>query len=517
MKKGSIKKQIRWSVFIPSFAFMLIAAIYGIYDSKGLASIANKFFDWSLDSFGWLYQIVFMVSLFVVIALLFSSKGNIRIGGKDAKPKFSFGVWFAMALTGGVASGIVTWGVNEPLIYFGNVYGELNTLGIEPFTAEAARFAMGRSFYNWSIFPYAIYSLTGIITAYVYFNKKQKLAVTSTLEPLFGSKITSGKVSNGIDTLALLGNVLGLCSGLGACIVIITTALSYVYNVPNSIKLFIVVGGVIVFLYTFSTYIGMEKGLKKVSSLNAYFYYGLLIFLFVIGPTLFILKNATAGMAEWLDNFWQWGLDPNTIGGKELTQSWTLYDWSTWIAYAPVTGIFLGQISYGRTIREFLVVNLLMPALFGIIWFSVWGNSALFMQMSGGVDLVNTISNQNAVTALWQFLQNMPFNLGMILIPINIVIVIISFVTAADATSNNVASMCIKDLPIGDEAPGKLKAAWGIIIGVVAIIIAAFGGTEQGVEGIKALSAAGGFFVLFIYAIQVISAIKMFFIDKIKE
>lgn len=511
------KKDIRWPVFIPAFALTLLAAIYGIIDSKGLADVSNNFFAWSLDSFGWFYQLIITASLIFVVVLMISKKGDIVIGGKDAKPKFSFGTWFAMALTGGVASGIVTWGVNEPIIYFGNVYGELDTLGIKAFSNEAARFAMGRSFYNWTFFPYAVYALTGVITAYVYFNKKQKLAVTSTLQPLFGDRVTKGGISHGIDTLSLLGNVLGLSSGLSACIIICTTGLNYIYGIPNSLKLFIIVGAIVVFLYTFSTYVGLEKGLQRVAGLNVYFYYGLLILLLVTGPTLFIAKNATAGLAEWFQNFWHWGLDPNTIGGTALTQSWTLFDWAVWIAYAPVTGIFLGQISYGRTIRQFLIVNLILPSVFGLLWFAIWGNSALFMQMEGVANLAQTIADQNAVTALWQFLQNLPFGLGTIVIPINMLVVIISFVTAADATSNNVASLCIKDVPIGTEAPGYLKALWGISIGVIAIVLAAFGGTEQGVEGVKALAAAGGFFVLFVFTLQVISAIKMFFIDDIVE
>lgn len=512
-----LNKNIRWSVFIPSFIFMLVFAIYGIINSDGFTSYANSFFDWSLDSFGWLYQLAFISSLIFLIVLLFSKKGNIRIGGEDAKPKYKFLTWFSMVLIGGVATGIVTWGVNEPLIYYGNIYGELNTLGVSPFSNEAARFAMGRAFYNWSFFPYSVYTLSGLLTAYVYYNKKKKLSVTSTLEPILGDKLNNRVLCDGIDILALLGNVLGLCSGLGTCIIMITTGLHYIYNIPNSLNLFIIVGLIIVFLYTFSTYIGMDKGLKKIAGLNSYFYYGFLILLFIIGPTLFILKNTFAGFAEWLNNFWLWALDPNTIGGKELTQSWTLYNWSYWIAFAPVMGIFLGQISYGRTIREFITVNLIMPAIFGLIWFGIWGSSAIFMQSSGNVDLANTVINQNAVTALWQFLENLPFNLGKILIPINIFVIVISFVTAADATSNNVASICVKDIPIGSEAPGFLKASWGIIIGIVAIILAAFGGTEQGVEGIKAVSAAGGFFVLFLFILQIISAIKMFYFDNISK
>lgn len=511
------KKNIRWEVFIPSFVFVAIAAIIGIVSNKALTESSNAFFAWSLESFGWLYQWVTIITLFLVLAILFSKIGSIRIGGKDAKPKYSFGTWFAMTLTGGVATGIVTWGVNEPLIYLGNVYGELDGLGIEPNSAEAIRFAMGRSFYNWTFLPYALYALAGVIVAYVYFNKKKQLNVTSTLEPLFGEKVRTGLFAGIVDTLSMLAIVLGLCSGLTMCIVLITTALNYSYNIETTLPIFIGVGVLIIASFTMSSYLGLDNGLKKLAGLNAYFYYGLLILIVVTGPTLFILRNTTAGMAEWLQNFWLWGLDPIDIGGAALTRSWTLFDWAVWIAYAPVTGIFLGQISYGRTIRQCLIINLILPAIFGIIWFGVWGNAAINMQVTGQVDLINTLQNTNAITALYQFIENMPFGLGKILVPINMFVILISFVTAADATANNVASMCIKNIPIGSEAPGFLKILWGVTIGVIAIIMAAFGGGEQGVQGVKSLAAAGGFVVLFIFILQIISSIKMFFIDKIEE
>ncbi|MDY2987252.1 MAG: BCCT family transporter, partial [Peptoniphilus sp.] len=268
-------------------------------------------------------------------------------------------------------------------------------------------------------------------------------------------------------------------------------------------------------MFTLSSYVGLDKGLKKLADINAYFYYGVLILLLVTGPTLFILRNTSAGMAEWLHNFWLWGLDPIDIGGAPLVRSWTLFDFAFWVGYAPVTGIFLGQISYGRTIRECLIVNLILPSVFGIIWFGVWGNTAINMQLTGQADLIGIIQNSNAVMGLFEFMKHLP--LAAILVPVNLFIILISFITSADATANNIASMCIKDIPIGAEAPGRLKVLWGATIGVIAIIMAAFGGGEQGVAGVKALAAAGGFVVLFIFILQVISAIKMFFIDKIEE
>lgn len=514
-KKKLDKKEVRLEVFIPGFALVLIAAIIGVVNNEALTSISNKFFSWSLNSFGWLYQIVTLFCLILTFTIMFSKVGKVKFGGKDAKPRFSLMTWFAMTLTGGVATGIVSWGVNEPLIYYGNIWGELDGLGIKAGSAEALRFAMGRSFFNWTFIPYAIYALVGVLVGYLYFNKKKQLTVTDSITPIFGEKIKNSPLSTLIDVLSMLGIVLGLSSGLSMCIVLLTTGLNSGYGIKVTVPLFIAIGIIIVLLFSLSSYVGLDKGLAKIGKLNAYFYYGLLIFLFIIGPTLFILRNTTAGLAEWLHNFWLWGLDPIDIGGAPLTQSWTLFDWAVWIAYAPVTGIFLAQISYGRTIRQFLLINLIMPAIFGIIWFGVWGNNALFMQMNGTLDLVSTIKNANATMALFEFIKSLP--LSVIIVPINLLVILVSFTTAADATTTSISSMCMKNIPIGQEAPGKMKIIWGALIGTIAIVMAAFGGGEQGVQGVKSLAAAGGFVVLFIFILQLASAIKTFFIDDIVE
>ena len=512
-----VKNGIRWEVFLPAYLVIAAAAAVGIFNKEALTKASNMFFFWSLDSFGWLFQLSIMASFVLVAVVTFTKLGNMRIGGKDAKPKYSFWTWFAMTLTGGIATGIVTWGVNEPLIYYGNVWGELNQLGITPNTHGAAIFAMARSFYNWTFVPYAIYAMCGLLVSYTYYHKKESLTVTATLKPLFGNRVTAPGYSVVIDTLSMLALTIGLATGLTMCITLTMSGLKGGYGVTESLPLFIGIGALIIFAFTFSSYLGMDKGLKIIGNLNAWFYYGLLILLLVTGPTIFILRLGTAGIAEWMHNFWLWGLDPIDIGGEALTRSWTLFDFAFWVGFAPVTGIFLALLSYGRTIREYMVVNWILPSVFGIIWFSIWGGSAIHMQMTGAADLVGALNSGGAIMALWAFLKNLPFGLGVVVIPINIIVILASFITCADATLTNIGSMCVRNVPIGTEPPASIKVLWGVSVGVLAIIMAAFGGGAQGVDGVKALAAAAGFVVLFIFVVQVIAFIKVFFIDKIVE
>lgn len=511
------KKAIRWEVFLPAYLVVGGSAVLGLLNKDALTKGANAFFFWSLDTFGWLYQIVIMACVILTTIVTFSRLGNVRLGGKDAKPKYGFWTWFAMTLTGGVATGIVTWGVNEPLIYYGNVWGELNQLGISPNTPKAAIFAMARSFYNWTFVPYAIYGLCGLLVAYIYCNKRDRLNITATLKPLFGERVTRGAFAATIDTLSMLALAIGLTTGLTMCMTLTMAGLKSGYGVQGSLELFIAIGVGIMCVFTFSSYIGMDRGLRVLGSLNAWFYYGLLALLLFTGPIVFILRTATAGLAEWLHNFFLWGFDPIDIGGEALTRSWTLFDFAFWVGYAPVTGIFLAMISYGRTIREYMIVNWILPSVFGMIWFAVWGGSALHMQISGQADLIGAINSGGAIMALWEFLKHLPFGLGLLVIPVNIFVILISFITAADATLTNIGSMCVRDVPIGTEPPAKLKAVWGLSVGIVAIVMAAFGGGEQGVDGVKALAAAAGFVVLFILALQVVAFVKTFFAEKITD
>ncbi|MDF2545348.1 MAG: opuD [Anaerosolibacter sp.] len=507
--------KIRRGVFWPSFLVVGGAALLGIFNNKMLTDVAMNSFLGSLRGLGWLYQIISIVALILVTIITFSKLGNIRFGGEDAKPKYPFITWFAMALTGGIATGVVTYGVNEPIIYFGNIYGEMAQTGVEPGTPMAIIYALARCFYNWTFIPYAMYSLCGLIVAYMYFNKKKPLSVTATLIPLFGEKVTEGIWANIIDTLALLAIALGLASSLGAGLALVGSGIEAAYGIPQGIMVWLVLAIITTATFTLSSIMGIDKGIKWLSDLNSKVFYILLIFLFFVGPTLYILRMSTAGMAYWLQNFWVWGLDPIDIGGEALVMWWTLYDWAIWIAYAPLMGLFLAIISYGRTIRQFMVINWILPSVFSIIWFSVWGATALQWQQAGTLDLVTTITTSGAVAGLWAFLGNLP--MGAVIIPIVMLTLILSFSTAADSMTRTIASLCTLNIKHDEEPPKWQKLLWGLSIGIIAFVMVAYAGGAQGVDGVKYLAAAGGSLVLFVFVLQVISAIKMFFFDKIER
>ncbi|MFW5873519.1 MAG: BCCT family transporter [Bacillota bacterium] len=514
-EKNKTKNNLRWQVFIPSFLIVGGATLLGIFNNKALADITERLFGDILNNFGWLFQITSMVTFFLILYLTFSKFGKIRLGGEDAEPQFSFVKWFAMALTGGISTGIVVWGANEPLIYFGNVYGELSNVGVEPGESITAIFGLARCFYNWTFIPYAMYSLSGLAIAYVYFNRKKPLMVSSTLTPLFGEKANEGIWSSIVDTLSLLAMALGLSATLGAGLALVGTGLEISYGISQGPIIWFAIAAVIIATYTVSSILGLEKGIRRLADLNTKVYYLLLVTLFIIGPTVYILRTSTVSFGYWLQNFWEWGFDPGDIGGSALVQWWTLYDWAVWIAYAPLMGLFLAVISYGRTIRQFLIINWILPSVFSIVWFGVLGGSALYWQQEGSINLVNTIEQSGAVGGLWALLNHIP--LGFLFVPAVILALVLSFATSADSMTRTIAALCTKGLRF-DEEPAKWhKLLWSLSIGAIAVFMVTYVGGEQGVDGIKYLSAVAGGVVLFVFILQVISTIKMFFIDDIVE
>lgn len=483
----------------------------GIVNNAWLTSVTHSIFSWSLESFGWLYQMVAMVTLVLVCLLTFSKIGKIRLGGPEARSKYSFGSWFAMTLTGGIATGLITYGVNEVLIYFGNIYGELDGYGVQALSAEASYFAMGRCFYNWTFIPYAMYALSGVIIAYMYFNRKEELSVSASLTPIFGKKVTTGFWRALIDVLSVLAIALGLAASLGAGLALIGTGLASAYGIAQGPIVWFILTAIITATFTAASATGIDKGIKWLAGMTSKIFYILLIVLFIMGPTIYIMNMANVGLGYWLDRFWTWGFDPYTVGGEALVTWWTMYDWAIWIAYAPLMGIFFAIIAYGRTIRQFLVINWLLPSTFGFVWFSVWGGTALNWQSSGKADIITAIQQNGAVSGIWEFLKHVP--LGTILIPVLIVTLIAAFSTTADTMSTTIATLCTEGAKHDEEPALWQKIVWGVSIGLIACIMVAFGGGEQGVDGVKYLAACGGFVVLAIFVLQIVATIKVFFFD----
>jgi choline-glycine betaine transporter len=388
----------------------------------------------------------------------------------------------------------------------------LSARSFDPLSSEAAIFALARSFHNWSFIPYAMYSIVGLMIGYMHFNRNAKFSISSTIAPLFGKHSKHPAISAIIDLMSILAITLGLASSLGAGLALIGSGLESAYGIPSNPQTWLVLTLIISAIFITSALSGLNRGIKVLSSLNAYIFYAFLVILILVGPLSYILNLSVTSLGYWADNFFLWSFDTKVLGGEALVTWWTMYDWSIWIAYAPLMGLFLARISYGRTLRQFLIINWVLPALFGILWFGFWGGTAIKWQMDGTLDLVKVITQNGAVSGLWGFLQNLP--MAWVLVPMAIFTLVISFATAADSMSSTIATICTRGIKADEESPGKQKVLWGLAISIIAYIMVAFGGGAQGIDGIKYLAAAGGFTVLFLFVLIVAAAARTFIFNK---
>ena len=505
-------KSIRKSVFIPAFSCVLLAGIVGLVNNQLLISFFRGAFELAYNNLSWLYQLIVLAIVIVCVLLTFTKVGNIRIGGEKAKSKYSFWSWFAMSLTGGIGASIVSSSISQPITFLQSIWGELDGYGIQPGSPEAVLFAMGRSFHEWSFFPYAFYGICGTAIAYLCFNKKQPVSLSSLLVPLFGEKVKKKWFSSLIDCVNILALALALVGTLGTFIGLSSACFKFVYNIQPSHLLMLIVMAVTTVIYLLSSLSGVDKGIKFFANLNFRFYMLLMAIVIVLGGSAaYILNTSTSAIGYWLQNLPLWSFDTGTMGGSALLQWWTIYNWTFWMAFAPVTGVFLAQLTYGHTIREVMIVNWIMPSVFAIIWFSVFGGCTANWQVNGILDIASVMADNGTYAGIWAFMKQLP--LSQILIPITLFIMLISFSTSADNSVSAISALCTKNSKIGDEAPSILKAMWGIAIGILAYLLMAYAAGSKGNDGVRYMVVAIGA-VLSIFIILMIAAtIKMFFFD----
>lgn len=499
------KAKLRLGIFIPMATIFLVAIILGLVAPKAFFDVENKIVQYAFDSWGWLFQICGNVFLAICIWAAFSKHGKIRLGGKDAKPSLSKWNWFAISLTAGIATGILFWGIAEPMTHF---MSPPDMLGLEAGSEAAAMFSMSQSYIHWTFIPYAMYSVAGLAIAYATFNMKKSYHISSTLYPIFGEK-TKGVVGTVVDNLCLFAMAGGVAAVLGVATMQISAGLNYLFGIESTKTVWIAIVGVIVASYVISSYTGLNKGIKFLADKNSKLFIIMLLFIFIFGPTKFILQLGTQSTGHFLDNFFTQTHYLSALDGSPWPRWWPIYYWAIWLAYAPLTGMFLAKISKGRTIREFITVNLILPAVFGMFWFMVYGGAAIDLQLNGA-GIWEAIQSKGLEVSVFEFLKNYP--LSIVTSIIFIVAIYVSVVTLADSMTSTVSSLSTTahDNPEA-EPPGQVKLFWGAIMSSIAIInlLAGKAGEISGIDATKQIATVAGFPILFLMLLIAYSAVKM--------
>lgn len=412
---------------------------------------------------GWFFTLTVNIILLFILYLMFSQYGNIRLGGDDAEPDFSTMSWFAMLFSAGMGIGLLFYGVAEPMFHY--LSGPIPSEN----PAEAARIAMRFTFLHWGLHPWSIYALVALALAFFSFNKNQPLSIRSIFYPLLGEKI-NGFWGNLIDILATVATLFGVATSLGYGVQQINAGLNHLFGLEQTavVQLLLIAG--ITAIATVSVVKGLDAGIRKLSELNIWLAALLLVFVFICGPTLFILNGFIENIGSYLQSFAELSTWNETLENSSWQNNWTVFYWAWWVSWSPFVGMFIARVSRGRTIREFLMGVLAIPTLVTFLWMTVFGNSALYLELFGGGGLAEKVT-ANVPLSLFLLLENFP--LSQVTVILGVMVIVSFFVTSSDS-----GSMVIDIITAGGnpDPPIPQRLFWAILEGVVAGVLLISGG-----------------------------------------
>ena len=446
------------------FVVLLIAMI--LIAPEQTQTLLNTAKSGIFANFSWFYVLAFSVFLGFLVILLVSSLGNIKLGNDEEEPEFGFLSWLAMLFAAGMGVGLMFFGVAEPLTHY---LSDITTGSAEHKQQEA----LLHTLFHWGIHAWSVYGMIALALAYFGFRYKLPLALRSCFYPLLKERI-NGKLGDFIDIMALLATLFGIITTLGFGASQLGAGLHQLgWISENSFSLQIVVIAVVMSLATFSAISGVGKGVKILSELNLTLAFCLLIFVLVAGPTLYLLSAFSDNIGTYLSNLVQLSFKTYVYEQEHIDwfSGWTILYWAWWCSWAPFVGLFIARISKGRTIREFIFGVLVIPSMFGILWFTVFGNTAIWLNNGEAAGILGQMI-YSPETLLFKFLDYLP--LSSVTGLVSLVVISLFFITSADSgiyVLNNIAS---RDKSL--VAPRWQAMMWGILMSVVAIVLMQAGG-----------------------------------------
>jgi choline/glycine/proline betaine transport protein len=441
-------------IFFIAAALAVLFVAFAIPFSKPFADFFGALGTFTFAYFGWFYVLSVTGLLVFLIWIAMSRHGHLRLGPDDQPPEYTTLTWFTMLFAAGIGTILMFWGVAEPLSHFVNP----PFVDVEPQSRESAKVAMNIALYHFGLHTWTIFTLPALAIGYFSYRKGLPMRISSVFYGLLGERIY-GPIGWAIDIVALLGTLFGVAVSVGLGTLQLNSGLAYLFGLPVSVASQIIIVALITIVATVSVALGLDRGIKRLSYINIVLAMALLVFVWVVGPTLFITSGAVQNLGMYIQNLPWMSLWTEAYQGTSWQQSWTVFYWAWTISWAPYVGIFIARISKGRTIRQLVLGALGAPFLFTLIWFSVFGLSAIDLELNRAVDLSTQVKADVSV-ALFSFLEQFP--LATFTSVASVVIIIIFLTTSGDS-----AALVMDLLSRRENQPSRIwqRIFWMLLLG----------------------------------------------------
>ncbi|VCU68111.1 High-affinity choline transport protein [Pigmentiphaga humi] len=446
-------------VFFTSAAFILALVGCAIAVPTAVQAVFDAVQRWILVNVSWFYILTVAIILLAVVFVAVSRYGDIRLGPDHSEPDYRNFTWFAMLFAAGMGIGLMFFGVAEPVMHL-----IAPPVG-EPGSVVAAREAMKITFFHWGLHAWSIYAVVGMILAYFSYRHGLPLTLRSALYPLIGERI-HGPIGAAVDIFAIISTVFGVATSLGLGVAQINSGLNHLFGIPVGTVPQIILIAIACGLATLSVASGLDRGIRILSEANLYLAVLLMAFVFAVGPTIFLLQSFLQNVGGYLSDIVAKTFNLYAYQPTDWIGGWTLFYWGWWIAWSPFVGLFIARISRGRTLREFVMGVLLVPAGFTLMWMTVFGGSAIHLVLFDHLDSLAEAVRGDSSLALFAFLEHYPG--GAIISLFAVAMVLVFFVTSADS-----GALVMDLLASGgaEASPVWQRIFWSVLTGVVAVAL----------------------------------------------
>ena len=459
--------EVNWPVFIISGVGILAIALWAIFAPDNAADTLAGIVAWVSKNFGWFYIVTATVAVLFMLYIAISRTGQIKLGPDHAKPQFGLFSWASMLFAAGIGIDLLFFSVAEPVAqYYGPPTGDAETI-------EAARQAVVFTLFHYGVTGWALYALMGMAFGYFAYRLNMPLTIRSALYPIIGKRI-HGPAGEAVEIAAMLGTVFGVATSLGIGVVQLNYGLRVLFGVDESTSWQIALIVVAVSVAIASAVSGVDKGIRRLSELNVGLAICLMLYILVTGRTAFLFDALVMNVGEYVSKFPSMTMDTYAFSGaQDWLNSWTLFFWAWWVAWAPFVGLFLARISRGRSLRRFVVGTLTIPFLFVLMWVSVFGNSALDLVINGDSEFGQTALDYPE-RAFYLLLEQYPA--PMMVAAVASLIGLLLYITSADSAALVMSNFTSKITDTQQDGKKWTRIFWAVVVGVLTISMLYVGG-----------------------------------------